>query len=212
MAARQIHAGLLKQIRKFKEDVIQFKGLPFAEVISEPRIKEIMERETGDYRDRVFPPMKTLPAMIAQAFDDDHSCAKAVKRFAAELVEQGEPPCSLNTGGYCRARERLPENLFFDILRDTGQELHQAVPQKWRWHDRPVKMTDGTTMTMPDTKENQAVYPQEPNQKAGVGFPIARIGCIISLDSGSILDARIGPYSGFDHRRNRFIQTNVRYA
>jgi hypothetical protein len=29
---------------------------------------------------------------------------------------------------------------------------------------------------MPDTRENQAAYPQVYNQKPGLGFPIARLG------------------------------------
>ncbi|MCP4695231.1 MAG: hypothetical protein GY862_00065, partial [Gammaproteobacteria bacterium] len=73
MAARKIYTGLPGQIERFKEDAAQFEGLPFAGVLSEQRIGEIMERETDNYRDRVFPPMKTLSAMIGQALDNDHS-------------------------------------------------------------------------------------------------------------------------------------------
>jgi acyl-CoA synthetase (AMP-forming)/AMP-acid ligase II len=41
-------------------------------------------------------------------------------------------------------------------------------------------MFDGTTVSMPDTPENQQEYPQNPSQKPGLGFPIARLGAIIS--------------------------------
>ena len=49
---------------------------------------------------------------------------------------------------------------------------------------------------MPDTPENQAEYPLAYNQKPGTGFPIARIGAIISLSCGAILDLGICRYAG----------------
>ena len=55
---------------------------------------------------------------------------------------------------------------------------------------------DGSTVTMPDTPENQAAYPQPKTQKPGCGFPIARILVIFSLSAGTVLEAAIGKYKG----------------
>jgi hypothetical protein len=57
----------------------------------------------------------------------------------------------------------------------------------WLWQGRPVKLFDGTTVSMPDTPSNQQAYPQSREQKPGLGFPIARIGALIGLSSGAIL-------------------------
>jgi len=57
-------------------------------------------------------------------------------------------------------------------------------------------LVDGTTVTMPDTLENQNAYPQQKAQQPGLGFPIARIVGVICLSSGVILDAAIGKYKG----------------
>ena len=57
-------------------------------------------------------------------------------------------------------------------------------------------MFDGSTVSMPDTAENQNAYPQVYNQRAGVGFPIARIGVIISLSCGAILNLGFCRYAG----------------
>ena len=57
-------------------------------------------------------------------------------------------------------------------------------------------LVDGTTVSMPDTPENQKMYPQPESQKEGVGFPIARLVAIISLSCGAVLDVAIGPYKG----------------
>jgi hypothetical protein len=45
---------------------------------------------------------------------------------------------------------------------------------------------------MPDTKENQQLYPQPTSQKKGCGFPVMRIVATFSLASGVILDCRKG--------------------
>lgn len=57
-------------------------------------------------------------------------------------------------------------------------------------------MFDGTTVTMPDTPVNQEAYPQVYNQQPGVGFPIARVGAIISLSCGAILNLGLCRYAG----------------
>jgi hypothetical protein len=59
-----------------------------------------------------------------------------------------------------------------------------------------VKLVDGTGISMPDTEENQARYPQPSTQAAGVGFPLARLVVLICLATGAALDAAIGPHSG----------------
>ena len=46
------------------------------------------------------------------------------------------------------------------------------------------------------TGANQAVFPQVPQQKTGVGFPIARIVGIISLGCGALLEWALGPCEG----------------
>ena len=49
---------------------------------------------------------------------------------------------------------------------------------------------------MPDSSSNQKEYPHTKTQKEGLGFPVCRIVAIISLTTGSIIDANIGKYSG----------------
>jgi hypothetical protein len=49
---------------------------------------------------------------------------------------------------------------------------------------------------MPDTPQNQSEYPQPESQKAGVGFPIARILVIVDYITGVLLDYAICKYSG----------------
>src|SRR5262249_12278030 len=100
------------------------------------------------------------------------------------------------TGAYCQARKRLPESFFADVARQTGQALEADVDPKWLWKGRHVYLFDGTTVTMPDTPENQEAYPPVYNQQPGVGFPMARVGAIISLACGAIMSLGVCRYAG----------------
>jgi len=60
---------------------------------------------------------------------------------------------------------------------------------------------------MPDTKTNQAQYPQGSQQKPGLGFPIARIVGIISLGCGVILEWAMGPCEGKKSGENSMLWT-----
>src|SRR5271167_3503726 len=66
----------------------------------------------------------------------------------------------------------------------------------WLWKNRLVYIFDGATVSMPDTYENQQAYPQPPQQKPGLGFPLARIAVIFSLACGAVLDVGICRYAG----------------
>lgn len=58
------------------------------------------------------------------------------------------------------------------------------MTKKHLWCGRNVLVIDGSTVSMPDTIENQKEYPQPSSQKGGCGFPIAKIGVIFSLVTG----------------------------
>ena len=78
----------------------------------------------------------------------------------------------------------------------VGRALDAKANHRWLWKGRRVYMFDGTTVTMPDTPENQAAYPQVYNQKPGLGFPIARIGALTSLSCGAIVNLGFCRYAG----------------
>jgi hypothetical protein len=78
----------------------------------------------------------------------------------------------------------------------TAEELHTSVGDRWKWNGRSVFILDGSSVSMPDTPENQAMYPQPPQQAAGLGFPLARIAVLLSLATGACHDLAIAPYEG----------------
>jgi hypothetical protein len=56
---------------------------------------------------------------------------------------------------------------------------------------RRVIVADGTDISMPDTPENQASWPQLSSQKPGCGFPTGRICAYFSLENGGLLNYAI---------------------
>jgi hypothetical protein len=130
-----------------------------------------------------------------------------VARLIAWRLAFGLKRCSADTGAYCTARGDLPEEALHGLMRESGKQVEDQSPQTWLWHGRKVRVVDGSTVTMPDTEENQAVYPQQKTQKPGCGFPIARILVIFSLSLGTVLEAAIGKYHGKQTGENSLFRT-----
>jgi hypothetical protein len=90
----------------------------------------------------------------------------------------------------------LPEAFFSQIARKTGCQLDANAESGWLWKNRRVYIFDGATVSMPDTPENQQAYPQPPQQKPDLGFPLMRIAVIFSLACGAVLDVGMCRYAG----------------
>ena len=183
------------QIHSFKKSFLQFEKLPFNDFFPAETIETIIAH-TPHKRTSVFSPLITLQAFIFQVLSDDSSCKLAVAGVLVDRVSQGQSANSINTGPYCKARQRLPLTQMSQAMATTGSRLHQQSPLAWLWHGLNVVLADGTTVLMPDTPKNQAVFPQQSNQKPGLGFPIVRLLALISLATGAIIDYRHGPYQG----------------
>lgn len=149
-----------------------------------------------EHRERLYPPTETLSMFLAQAMSTDRSCQNTVNQAVLQRVIGGLGMNSTNTGGYCRARQRLPLELISQLTRYVGEQIDIQSPEEWRWQGRKVRIVDGTTVTMPDTAANQAAFPQQRGQKAGLGFPICRLVGITCLASGALLNAAIGCFNG----------------
>jgi hypothetical protein len=187
--------GITQFGRLFRSLVLD-PALLYAQLVSVEIVAEVVLQEVGQTDDLIYTPLVTLTTFLFQILSDDHSCRNAVARLRAWRVAEGLPPCSLATGGYCRARQRLPETLLPRLVRDIAGGLQERAPAGWLFHGRSVKIVDGTCVSMPDTTRNQRAYPQHRNQKRGCGFPMARVVVILSLATGAMLDLAVAPWSG----------------
>ena len=185
-----------QQFRFLTRQFLQDGELPFGDVLSEDIVSRALVANSVAWLDRIYSPLVTLWVFLSQVLSQDHSCRAAVARLIAHLVSRGQRPCSAETSAYCQARKRLPEQLFSDVARQTGQALDHSAKEQWLWKRRRVLAYDGSTVSMPDTAENQRAYPQPPQQRPGVGFPLARMAAFFSLSCGAVLDLAVCSYSG----------------
>jgi Transposase DDE domain len=179
-----------------RDQFAQQVGLPFLQVLSASVVESICRSCSHRWRNRIYTPWITLGMFLSQILSSDQSCGDALERFQKYRNDCGLPPVANDTVSYCDARQRLPEEVVWELARRSGQSIHNKADVEWLFQGRPVKLLDGTTVVMPDTEANQAEYPQPRCQKPGLGFPIARILVVISLAVGTVLEAAIGPYQG----------------
>lgn len=177
----------------------QSDSLAFADALTQGQIQAVCDKyglECDD--DTIFTPAIVLWGFVSQVIHQGvhRSCLAAVARIGVLLVAAGRPRCAQNSGPYCRARSRLPLPVFKELAEGVATRCESQVLDAWLWKSRHVRLVDGTTLSMPDTRENQKAYPQQGGQKLGLGFPIARILVHLSLATGMVGGMAMASYKG----------------
>ena len=179
---------LLSQFSQTQEDSL-------SAVLTDDNLEAFKAQYAGS-RVRRFPPLKTLTLFMHQVAGEHKSCRNTLIANARDQVAAGRELDKTGNSAYCKARQRLTEESVEALFTQSGENLDAASPESCRWHNRRVVITDGSTLSMPDTIENQQAYPQHGGQKKGVGFPILRIEILSTLGSGAILGSAVAAYQG----------------
>src|SRR5215468_4395865 len=116
-----------------RQQLAQQPGLPFAQFLPAKLIHDSAKQVGCWFRQRIFTPAVTLWTFLSQVLDPDHSCRQAVARLLAYRTARGWPCCSPDTGAYCKARARLPEDLLRELTRGSGYALQEKAPPLWLW-------------------------------------------------------------------------------
>jgi hypothetical protein len=174
-------------------------GLPFADVLTEEHIQQACDDHGvhfGADDDDVWTPALTLWTFLSQCLSAGKSCVAAVARAVVLRVALGLPPCSANTGPYCKARAKLPEGLLRQLALAVGSAVEDQAPDDWRWYRRRVLLADGFEVSLPDTPANQRAYPQPKTPKPGLGFPQMRLVVLLAFASCCLVGCALGPCQG----------------
>jgi hypothetical protein len=161
-------AAAANHVKSIAHEISKNNQLPFQEILP----AESIARRLADmeYRDRTFTPDMTIFGFLAQVMGEDQSCQQAVAQVIAHLARCDRKMPSTSTAAYCKARKRLPEEVLSGLAKETAEEMEKSVEPALLWRNRPIKLPDGTTVSMPDTAANQAAYPQSRTQKKGLAF------------------------------------------
>jgi len=157
--------------------------------------------EEGDNsRDRIFSLRLTLECFLWQMLKPRTACREVVRAVQSLFQAQGRARVDENTSAYVQARQRLPKERLEKALAHTARTADQRVGRQGQLQGRPVKVADCSTTQLPDTRENQARYPQPSSQKPGCGFPLIKFLVLFSLSSGAILRVAMAHWKNHDLR------------
>ncbi len=185
-SARLILANKLKQL---KQKSFSQLGECFGGFIPNQHLRPA---ESGALsRRRIFSKENTFWAFFSQVLDADGGCQEVVRKFQAFAAMKSKPLPSSSTAAYCQARKQLGLPTLEAILQHTSKQL-ELMSNTDRLYGRRVIVVDGTGTSMPDTIENQLVWPQQRHQKPGCGFPQASICACFCLQTGALLSHEVG--------------------
>ena len=151
-AQRVLHQRQTRIARRAKTA----QAVEFFNVLTSPQLLQTTEALLPEHRERLYPPTVTLSMFMRQVLQADGSCQNAVNGWAAQRAADGLSACSVRTGGYCRARQRLPLEMVSALTRQTGCMLSEKALAPWLWRGRAVKLVDGTGLSMGYAQRHQA--------------------------------------------------------
>ena len=188
-----------RPFQQFLRVFLQDDNHRFRDVLTEEQIERTAQQQQlsfGTGTQDIYTLPLTLWLFVTQVVSEAKSCLAAVARLLAWLTKVGRAVCDAGTGAYCKARAKLTELFLQTLACDVGRQLEDQALDGWRWRRRRVVLVDGSTLSLPDTRANQAVYPQTRSQRPGVGFPILRWVALLGLATGAVLESAFGPYRG----------------
>jgi hypothetical protein len=142
-------------------------------------------RELGyTWRDRELDPATTIALFIQQVLHGNAPCSE-VRHIAGK---------SFSAQAYCDARARLPLPLYHRLLTGISQRIIPVTRQsEHRWRGHRTFHIDGSTFSMPDTKELRSVFGTPSGQAEGCSFPVAHLLVLFSASTGLVITAWASP-------------------
>jgi hypothetical protein len=136
---RYVSQGTFREQPRFlRRPFLQDSDLPFPAVLAVEVVEPALTATGTRWRNRIFSPLVTLWVFLGQVVSADPSCRAAVARLIAHRMARGQRPCAAEAGAYGQARQRLPEQFFADVARQTGRALGAQVDPQWLWKRRRV--------------------------------------------------------------------------
>jgi hypothetical protein len=162
-----------------------FGSLFASEVLRPPR--------PGDKcRERPYSIRRTFWCLLWQMLSQNTSCREVVRQLQSVMGLNGVHNLDAGNSAYCQARSRLPVSLLKKGLSDSSAAADRQAPKSRLLQGRPIKASDGSTVTLADTAENREKYPLQKGQKPGCSFPIMHLSVLFSLQSGAVLQVAAG--------------------
>jgi hypothetical protein len=183
--------GFATAVRKLKRG-----DLALSSLLARSEVDKACGQQGYSSRAVLYTPFTTILTFMAQLIGADGSCQQAVNGLVANRTAAGKSKCSADTGGYCKARSRLPEQIFWHLARQSGRMVESQADESLLWKGHRVRVVDGSTLRIADTPKNRQAYPLQKGLKPGLHYPVVRVLVVLSLAVGTVLDAAMAPYKG----------------
>lgn len=176
--------SILAAVQQIKADVAQF--------LSAQVIREVCEAMGHVWRERVLDPVTTVHLFLLQVLHGNTACSHVPRLGAVECTAEA----------YCKARGRLPLGVFGALLRALTHYCGASgTLDDERWHGHRTFLTDGSSVSMPDTPELQQAFGQPGAQKRGCGFPVMHLLALFHAGTGLLLNLVGAPLRTHDMSR-----------
>lgn len=154
-----------------------------SDLLSDHAIEEACRESSYKWRNRKLTPVALIRWFLFQILLGNtslqHIALLANRRFT--------------DSAYCQARERLPLEVFRNLLRRISLHALERTRADGLWHGHRTFLLDGSSVSMPDTPELQSHFGQPGGQKAGCGFPVAKILAMFHAGTGLLAEIVIAP-------------------
>jgi hypothetical protein len=154
----------------------QVKG-EVAEVLSRQNIEQICRELGYVWRQSTLDPATTVHAFLRQVLAGNTACDHVPHLTGLDVTGEA----------YCKARARLPVELFQRLMQAVAQAAIQSEEAAARWHGHRLWHLDGSGCSMPDTPELQQAFGQSGMQQPGCGFPVAHLLTLFHATSGLLM-------------------------
>lgn len=165
-----------------------------AETLSAITIEAGCRQAGHRWRDSFWSPTTTVLTFLLQVMDAAKTLRSAVANLVTQRAACGEEELpSVDPSAFCQARQRLPLAAMQWLLDHVTGRVREWVAGRpeLTWRGRRVWVADGSSASMPDAPSLQRAFPQPIGQKAGCGFPVARIVALFCWASGALVDLLI---------------------
>ena len=165
----------------------------------------LLQRNLGfTKRSGIYTPRVVIWMMMRQRLDARGTLAKAVQGLAAGDVDPLLSRCkrvekrsvSLATGGYCQARQNLPQELLERSVEEILQRLRNHLDERLSGFDRPVYVLDGSSLQLQHSSELKEAYPPTRNQHGESHWPMLRIVVLQDVETAIAERPCWGPMYG----------------
>lgn len=147
-------------------------------------VRSVLAQIQHPFRQRLLTPEVTTYLFVQQLLHGNTAIAELSHLSGLDFTDSA----------YCQARARLPIAYFSGLQ----QAVLGRCPEPARWKGHRLFYLDGSSFSMPDTKELQELFGQPEAQAQGCGFPSAHLLVLFDYPTGYLRHTLVSEYRTHD--------------